>query len=235
MLLRKPRSYAEVYNDLDVEIVNLFRCLRDEHLRARLIEQLRLTPFSREEFKAAYVDSDDPVERARRLVVLAFQGFGSNAPAKRSTGFRSNSNRSGTTPAVDWAHYPDALAFAVERLQGVVVENLPAVDVMAAHDGPEAVHYVDPPYVHATRSRNDRQRSYNHELTDADHVSLLAFLRTLRGAVVLSGYAHPIYDEALADWRRIEKATHADGALDRTEVLWLNPACVARLDQGRLL
>ncbi|MBR2819823.1 MAG: DNA adenine methylase [Reyranella sp.] len=234
VLLRKPRSHAEVYNDLDVDAVNLFRVLRDDALAAQLVQQLRLTPFAREEFVAAYGETDDPVERARRLIVLSFQGFGSNAHAKRSTGFRSNSSRSGTTPAHDWAHYPDALRITVERLAGVVIENRPAISVMAQHDSNDAVHYVDPPYVWATRARSDMQRSYRHEMDDGQHVELLEFLRTLRGAVVLSGYPHALYDEALADWHRVERIAHADGARERTEVLWLNPACVDRLDRRGL-
>lgn len=229
MLIRKPRSYAEVYNDLDGEIVNLFRVLRDPAFSEQLIRQLALTPFARDEFVAAYEDCDEPVERARRLVVLSFQGFGSNAHAKRSTGFRSNSNRSGTTPAFDWSHYPEALRVTVERLRGVIVENKPAMEVMAQHDGAMTTHYVDPPYVWSTRARSDAQRNYRHELTDSDHVELLAFLRTLKGAVALSGYPHPMYDALLRDWRRIERAAHADGALDRVEVLWLNPVAATTL------
>lgn len=229
VLLRKPRSYAEVYNDLDVEVVNLYRVLRDDALSAKLVEQLYLTPFSREEFFAAYAESVEPVERARRLVVLSFQGFGSNAHAKRSTGFRSTSNRIGTTPAHDWANYPEALIATIERLRGVVIENKPAIDVMGAHDTDEAVHYVDPPYVHSTRARFDMQRAYTHEMSDEEHGDLLRFLITLRGAVVLSGYPHPLYDDILIGWRRVEQMAYADGARERVEVLWLNPACVARL------
>ena len=229
MLLRKPRSYAEVYNDLDVEVVNLYRVLRDDALAAKLQQQLYLTPFAREEFVAAYGETDDPVERARRLVVLSFMGFGSNAHAKRSTGFRSNSSRSGTTPAFDWAGYPEALIATIDRLRGVVIENRQAIDVMAQHDSDDAAHYVDPPYVHSTRGRFDMQRAYNHEMTDEQHRELLEFLLTLRGAVVLSGYPHPLYDEVLAGWQRIEQMTYADGARERLEVLWINPACVERL------
>ncbi len=66
MLLRKPRCYAEVYNDLDDEVVNLFRVLRDEGGAARLVGMLRLTPFARAEFMEANGATDDPVERARR-------------------------------------------------------------------------------------------------------------------------------------------------------------------------
>ena len=106
VLIRKPRSYAEIYNDLDGDAVNFFRVLRDPIQSSRLIELLKLTPFSREDFALAYNRSDDPVERARRLVARSFMGFGSNGH-NRCTGFRANSNRSGTTPAHDWSNYPD--------------------------------------------------------------------------------------------------------------------------------
>ena len=99
VLLRKPRSYAEVYNDLDGEMVNLFRMARDNG--RELLELLRLTPFARDEFAKAYEQASEPIEQARRTVIRAFMGFGSNAH-NRPTGFRSNSNRSGTTPARDW-------------------------------------------------------------------------------------------------------------------------------------
>lgn len=234
MLLRKPRSYAEVYNDLDTEAVNLFRVLRDPALSRRLVEALHLTPFARDEFVAAYADSDDEVERARRLVVLSFQGFGSNAHAKRSTGFRSSSSRSGTTPAFDWMNYPEALVATAERFRGVVIENRSAINVMTQHDAATTVHYVDPPYVQSTRGRFDMQRAYRHEMTDDQHVELLACLRTLKGGVVLSGYPCAMYDEQLGDWTRIEKDTHADGARKRTEVLWISPAAMAAMPAPRL-
>lgn len=239
VLLRKPRVYAEVYNDLDDEIVNLFRVLRDPDQAARLIELLRLTPFARRELEAAYERCEDPVERARRLVALSFMGFGSNAHARVPTGFRSNSSRSGTTPAADWMNYPEVLGGAVDRLRGVVIEHRDALQVMTQHDGPTTLHYVDPPYVHATRGRGNPYdvlyRGYAHELSDDDHRALLVFLRGLKGMVMLSGYPHAIYDEALSDWRRVERAAHADGARARTEVMWLNRAAVVGLAGGPLL
>ena len=160
-------------------------------------------------------------------------GFGSDGHnGARPTGFRSTCNRSGTTPAHDWTNYPDALAQIVQRLRGVVVEHRPAITVMAQHDSPETLHYVDPPYLWATRSKahNSSKKNYRHELSDADHAKLLSFLRTLDGMVVLSGYAAPLYDSTLDDWVRVEKASLADGARKRTEVLWINPVAAARLN-----
>lgn len=264
MLLRKQRSYAEVYNDLDSEVVNLFRVLRDETLGGGLVRALKLTPFAREEFVDATLATEDPVERARRLVIRSFMGFGSNAHSSsptarktgfrshtrvktslkeindagyRSTGFRSNSSRSGTTPAHDWANYPDALALIIHRLRDVVIEHRDAREVMAQHDSAETLHYVDPPYLPETRSPANKydlkHRMYRHELTADDHVALLDFLRGLTGMVVLSGYPSKLYEDALPDWRRCETAALADGARKRTEVVWLNPACAAALDAAR--
>ncbi len=269
VLLRKPRAYAEVYNDLDDWIVNLFKVLRDREQSARLIELLRLTPFARVEFEETDIATGDAVEDARRMVIRAFMGFGANAHAAspasrsgfrgvvrgngkssnglqtgrhtgfRSTGFRANSNRSGTTPAQDWANYPDAMVALVERLQGVVIEHRDAFEVMAQHDNPEALFYIDPPYLAEVRAPSNKydlkHRMYRHELTREDHVRLLDVVQGLSGMVILSGYPAPLYDDALSGWRRVTKRAYADGARERTEVLWLNAACAQQLEQGRLL
>ena len=240
VLMQKPRAYAEIYGDLDGQVVNLFQVLRDEGLAEELTRRLKLTPFARSEFEFAQAEptASDPVEQARRLIVISFMGFGAaGVTLGATTGFRANSNRSGTTPAHDWANYPQALAAMTERLRGVVVEKRPAVELMAAHDGGDTLHYVDPPYLSGTRSEKARKPgpegqylSYRHELTVADHVALLGALRGLKGMVVLSGYPSALYDDALSDWRRVTKAAHADGARPRTEVMWINPAAVARFD-----
>jgi DNA adenine methylase len=217
VLLRKRRVYAEVYNDLDDCVVNLFRVLRNPDQADHLIRLLQQTPFSRTEFDAAYEISDDPVEEARRLII-----------------------RSGTTPAHDWANYPDSLAYIVARLAGVVVENRDAVEVMLQHDSVATLHYVDPPYLPETRSlkfRNTdgRANCYRHELDGGGQLRLLEALRDLRGMVVLSGYPSPVYDDALPGWLRVERPALADGARERTEVLWINPRAADRLGQPSLL
>lgn len=219
VLIRKPRSYAEVYNDLDGDVVNLFRVLRGPDAEA-LISAVEMTPFARDEQVLAYEVTDDPIERARRLVVRSFMGFGSNGH-NRATGFRANSTRSGTTPARDWHNLPGPLAAIADRMRGVVIENRDAAEIMLAHDGAQTLHYVDPPYVPATR---DKGGDYAFEMTVEAHAALLGVLRDLRGMVVLSGYPCALYDDALKGWRRIERPSLADGARKRTEVLWINPA-----------
>ena len=231
VLLRKPRSYAEVYNDLDDDVVNLFRVIRSPDAQ-RLVAAVRDTPFARIEFSEAYERADDPVERARRLIIRSFMGFGSDgATGEYRTGFRSGCTRSGTTPAHDWRNYPDALEAVIERTRGVVIESADALAVMRKHDGPDTLHYVDPPYLHELRSRINRRKgavgNYRHELTNEAHAELLDALKTLTGKVVLSGYPSPLYDDALAGWTRVDRAALADGARARVEVLWLNPAAAA--------
>lgn len=226
VLLRKPRAYAEVYNDLDGEIVNFFRVLRDEVQRERLIELLALTPYARAEFEAAWAPTDDPVERARRTAVRAGMGFGSGGATKGSTGFRSDVRRAYTTAMMDWAGYTNGLGAVGERFAGVLIEHRPAVDVLRHYDGPDVLHFIDPPYVHATRKMNGRV--YRCEMTDADHLELLELLELLEGMVVLCGYDSEIYAGRLDGWqqhRTDARISAARGTAIRTEVVWLNPAC----------
>lgn len=225
VLLRKPRSFAEVYNDLDTEIVNLFRVARDRG--EELVHALALTPFARDEFVMSYVPTDDPIEQARRTIARAFMGFGSAAVTGQPSGFRAQSNKSGTTPARDWMNYPDALRLTVDRLRGVIIENRDGLEVMAAHDGIDTLHYVDPPYVHSTRKIKGARNAYRHEMDDAAHERLAGSLGKLAGMVVLSGYRCDLYDDLFRDWRRVDVHALADGANSRIESLWLSPRCPA--------
>lgn len=121
----------------------------------------------------------------------------------------------------------------VDRLCGVIVESRPASEVIEIHDAPDALHYVDPPYVHSTRgfdAGGTHRTSYRHEMSDKDHAALAKLLRKVKGMVVLSGYACPLYDEKLyRDWRRFERPHWADGARPRVEVVWINAACAKAL------
>lgn len=235
VLLQKPRVYAEVYNDLDSEIVNFFRVLRDPGMREDLIQACRLTPYAREEFDLSYEPTDDAVERARRTCVRAAMGFGSAGATKGSTGFRTDTRRKYGTAQHNWADYPDCIGAIGERFAGVLIENRDAVAVMQAHDGPDTLHFVDPPYVHQTRDMRNK-RAYRHELDDPAHADLLAALQQLDGLVVLCGYPCDLYDAGLQGWQRHTteaRISGGRGASVRTECVWLNPACVAALDGAR--
>lgn len=236
VLMRKPRAYAEVYNDQWSVVVNVFRVLRDPEQAARLEQLLRLTPFSRDEFLAA-TNTDEtshPVERARQTILRSFAGFGSaSTNGNFATGFRANSNKSGTTPAHDWVNYPSHVAEFVERLAGVVIENRPAADVIRQHDTPHTLYYVDPPYPHSTRSMSRGNAAYAHEMDDDGHRALAAVLQSTIGMVVISGYDCALYDELYAGWERHERDHLADGARKRIEVVWLNAACSSALHRDR--
>ena len=221
VLMRKQRAYAEIYNDLDSDVVNLFRVLRDPNTALELERQLRLTPFAREEFNASYDKNPaNEIDAARNLIIRSFMGFGSDGTnmVRGRTGFRANSNRSGSTPAHDWVNYADYLKSFTERLQGVVIENRQAWEVMEQHDSVDTLHFVDPPYVHDTRGRKD---GYRFEMSNGDHLNLIDFLKTLSGAVILCGYDSALYSKL--GWHSVSREALADGARERIEVLWLNP------------
>ena len=238
VLMQKPRSHGEVYNDLDGDIVNLFRVLQNAPQREALAELLVLTPYARDEFELAWIYTDEPVERARRTVVRAQMGFGSAGASKGTTGFRIDCYRQYGTAQQLWARYPEQLAAIGKRLAGVLIENRPAIDIMLAHDSPQALHYVDPPYMHDTRVRGAQKgRYYRHELDDDQHAELLATLNQLQGMVVLSGYPSELYMERLEGWTMnttTARISAGRGGDTRTECLWINPACRAGRQQRGL-
>nr|WP_308006525.1 DNA adenine methylase [Xanthomonas albilineans] len=238
VLLTKPRSYAEVYNDLDGDVVNLFRVLQSQSERDRLIEACLLTPYARSEFEIAWGPTSDSVERARRLLIRAQMGFGSAGVTKGTTGFRIDTSRPCGTAQHAWARFPPSLINVAERFTGVLIENRPAIEVMQQHDTPQTLHYVDPPYLHSTRVMGTGKAGcYRHEMSETDHKQLLECLLSLGGMVVVSGYPTNLYDSALAGWRKVETRSRMSagrGTGIRTECLWISPSCAASGRQGNL-
>ena len=232
VLMRKPRAPGEVLNDLDRRIVAVFRCLRDPVLAERLRRQVALTPFALAEYEEAAAETDDLVEQARRTLVRSCMGYGSAGLLGFACGFRRRAYGYRQTGALDWAGWPETVPAFCARLQGVVIDARDALAVMQDHDVPEAVHYVDPPYVIASRAHN--APSYRFEMDEAAHRALLERLRALRGAVVLSAYRHPLYEEVLRGWRCIERPAHTMTASRAVEVLWLNREACRRLEAARL-
>ena len=223
ILMQKPRSYAEVYNDLDGEVVNVFRVLRDPELREQLIEACYLTPFARADFELDYDKSANQVERARQTLFRAEAGFGSGGSTGKCTGFRNDSKRAYSLAAHIWSKYPERIAAFGERLQGVIIENRPAIDVMKANDSETTLHYIDPPYVMSTRNSS---AVYRHEMTDKEHEELLATILNLKGHVVLSGYSTDLYEDSLSSWHKHAQKSRISsgrGTGIRTECLWIKP------------
>lgn len=226
VLLRKKRTYAEIYNDLDGEICNFFRVVRNPSQARELIRLVTLTPYAREEFELSYLADGDPIEQARRTITRSMMGFGSHSVTGQKSGFRTGMRLSGTSAAHDWMHYPPVLERVIERMRGVTIENRQATEVVRFYDDTRALHFVDPPYPHSTRGGDGW---YRFEMTDDEHRDLANVLHSLKGMVVLSGYACDLYDtELYPTWQRITKDTHADGARDRTEVLWISPNAITR-------
>jgi len=225
VLMQKPRSHTEVYNDLWDEVVNVFRVLRDPELAAELLRVCELTPFSRTDMLECDERAEGQVERARRLIFRSHSGFGSAAAnSLHKTGFRSSSRLSGQAPANDWRSWPAHIPVFVERMRGVVIESRPARQLVQQHDSPDALFYLDPPYVQSTRGMRRRNASYEHEMTDADHILLGSQLHNIQGAALVSGYRCDLYDWLYHDWRRVDKKAYADGAHERTESLWIKEA-----------
>jgi len=225
VLLNREPSPIETYNDLDSEIVNFFRVLREQ--KEALIEAIGLTPFSREEFELAIAPLPPDIsglERARRFFIRARQvrtGLAQTASAGRWANCVLTS-RAGMAGAVSrWLGSVEGLSEIVQRLLRVQIENAPAIDIINRYDSEETLFYCDPPYPHSSRGDS---RAYGYEMTDEEHRRLARVLHNVKGKVALSSYHCDIMDELYSDWRQIEaepKNCHSIKKL-RTEVLWVN-------------
>jgi DNA adenine methylase len=217
VFFRKAPSALEIINDRSRDVVNFFEIMRTRP--DELADQIALTPWSRDEFKRSMQPCDDSMEQARRFAVYLWQGH--SAKLSSSTGWRYNGLKMASNNyAHVWRRLPDEICRAAERLKNAQIENMDALDLLARYNDPSVCCYIDPPYVLETRSG----AMYQHEMTNDDHTTLLENLRSHTGAIILSGYDHPLYRDLLPDWSVIKQKAIANNTVARTEVLWLNRA-----------
>lgn len=214
VLLNKTRCHIETLNDIDGDIVNFFRVLRD--YKEELWRAVDLTPFSRDEYKNAFEETNDPVERARRYCVRCWQGFGNSQMYQN--GFKSGQQSTSPNPAGNWTELPMVMEEVSNRLKGVQIENLPAIELLRRYDTADVFIYADPPYLPSIR----KSHLYKHEMSCDEHIELLESLKNHPGAVMISGYDNDLYNSTLSGWRKAYKDTAAECGIKRTEVLWMN-------------
>lgn len=229
VLLQKPRSPLETYNDLDGNVVNFFRVLRDRP--DELIRKIRLTPWARKEFELCRNPSEDNMESARRFFISALMGVSDQAH-DQSTGMRFAPRREmyyslPVLNAIDLID--DTLVMIVERLRGVQIENTDYKRVIERGDWNTTLIYMDPPYPSSTRSASN---IYLEEWTDAQHIEAASLLRACSGFVIVSGYACPLYTELYEahGWQRRDKGAQTNSGGKRIESLWLSPRTVEALN-----
>ncbi|MDD3581309.1 MAG: DNA adenine methylase [Desulfobacca sp.] len=225
VLLNRQPSPVETYNDLDGEVVNFFRVLRDK--KEELTQAIALTPFSREEFYLAIYGDEHTlsnVERARRFFVRARQartGLAQTATLGRWANCKQTS-RAGMSGVVSrWLGSVEDLPDIALRLLRVQIENRPALDVIKLYDSPNTLFYCDPPYLHDTRGDS---KAYGFEMDELEHRQLAAALGKCQGKVAVSGYHCTILDKLYEGWRRYDappKHCHSIKKL-RQEALWMN-------------
>jgi DNA adenine methylase len=225
ILLRKMPSKVEIYNDLDSDVVNYFRTLRDPVTCSQLKELCRLTPFSREEYESCWEHTDDSIERARRFVARAWMGFGNHSHNinNSTNGFRMWGESGNHNYASEWSGIPELFDTICNRLSLVTIEHRPALECLVKFDCPTTLFYVDPPYVRSLR--DDITKGYVHEMSDRDHEELGWHLQQVKARICLSGYHGPLYDRLYSSWRREERQAFGNGqkgSAARTEVLWMN-------------
>lgn len=214
VLLNKEPCHIETVNDLHDEVVNFFRVLRDH--ADELQSLIELTPYSRTEYDRAYKKTENDIERARRFCVRCWMGFGASNLYKN--GFKSGQQTRSPNPAKAWAGLPETMKEASERLKGVQIECLPALELIKRYDTEDVFMYIDPPYLHGTR----KNYLYKYEMEDQEHEKLLPALVKHPGKILISGYDNEMYNDYLSGWKKVYKATTAENGIPRTETLWMN-------------
>ena len=215
----KDRSRIETINDIDDNVVNLFKIIRDRP--HELAYQISMTPWSRKEYHESYIQSNDDLESARRFLVRMWMAIGAKTSDK--TGWRNNISAENYTVQGFHTTLPENILVVCERLRniksGVVqIENQDVFKLIERYNRSDVLMYLDPPYVMNTR----HGRIYKYEFTEEKHIELLNHCNRSKAKILISGYDNKLYDSYLSNWHKDTIIAECESGQKRTEVIWMN-------------
>ena len=220
----KPPSGTETINDVDDNIINLFKVCRDNPIE--LAKKIELTPYSRSEYlicRKTYTDKDfNEIERARRYLVAIWQGFGGKT--YQETSWSHDRTNSVFRPKY-FAEVPERILSITERLKMAQIENRDALELIDMYNKKNCLIYADPPYLARTRTNLHYQYEFAKE---EQHKQLLEVLLHHKGPVLVSSYSNQLYDEMLVlenGWDKQSIRVQTNAGHSNTECLYLNPEC----------
>ena len=231
------RGTSEVVNDLNGELTNFWRVLQSEKLFGSFKRVLDATPFSQKEWDDAAAKAENAKKASKSwhtIFVWDAVSFFVRCRQSRAGSFKSfatlsrNRTRRGMNEQVSaWLNCINGLPEVHNRLKRVVILHDDALKVIRQQDGLKTLFYLDPPYVHSTRSPG-AIKAYEYEMSDDDHHELCTTIRVCKGKVLLSGYDNEIYDELLCHqqgWTRHDKLIDNKLSNDHVPVIesvWCN-------------
>lgn len=220
VLFNKPRSNIETINDLDDNVVNLFEWIKKDP--EKLAHEVYWTPYARQIYNRAFdTVPKDSLEKAVNFYIRLNMGYGFRTSGGK-TGWKNDvQGREKAYAAIDWAHLPEKIIQAAERLREVQIECMPATKLMERYNHQKVLIYLDPPYMVETRA--SRRKQYSKDMLDEEsHEKLLIAALAHKGRVIISGYNSDLYNRMLVDWHR-EETTCQNMSTEKTrEVLWMN-------------
>lgn len=236
LTLAKPPAPIEVINDVDNEIINVFKQLRENH--TELCRMLQLTPYARYEFENAKVinENDSDLEKARKFLIKAMMAI-NGIMGKDSGGFSyslSYSRNSRGARVNRWYNLTSRLLKVIERIRSIRIENRDAKKIFKKFlDRPATLVYLDPPYL------GERARGYNEDLNDEQyHEELLNLANEAQCMVFISGYENELYNDILninRGWKRKTIPATTKGSngksYKRSEVVWMNSHYINALEK----
>lgn len=227
LTLRKTPAPIEVINDIDNEIVNFFKQLRDNY--DLLCKAIELTPYAEQELSNARtkIEELNDLERARRFLVQSMMAINGVFGVERGGFSYSDSySRNGHDARVNrWNNLPERLGLVVTRLKSVRIENKDARRILQRTiNRPATLIYLDPPYL------GNRTNGYNNDANDIEfHEELLNLSNKSKSMIFISGYENELYNSLLTQKKGWEKKTINTITKDskgnshkRTEVVWMN-------------
>lgn len=217
VLLNKDRSDIETVNDIDGNVVNLFKCVRDNP--DELARMVYAMPYARDVYDEAWEDKErDDISAAAAFLARSNMGYGFRTC--RKSGFKIDvAGREKGYAVNDWCGLPDRIMESAKRLMGVQIENRPAIEIIERFDRRDALIYCDTTYMHSVRTGGNQ---YSHEMSEEEHRELLEILTRHKGKVIISGYDSELYDNMLAGWERHEAVSYTQSGEKRIEVIWMN-------------